>query len=100
MRRGLVKRIVGRDGILNSKINPDVIKRAEANGIRKHTLETRVYTNGWDVEEAVNTPLKKNAAPWAVWKDVALENGVSCGCFYNRLSRGCSGERAATTKTK
>jgi hypothetical protein len=68
---------------------------AEKNGIGYHTLKTRVYANGWDVEEAIVKPIKKKLSPWATWKEVATQTGISSSVFYGRINRGWTAEDAA-----
>ena len=72
------------------------IEQAEKNGIGYHTLATRVYSNGQDVEEAIAKPVKKNFSPWAYYKDLATQNKISSSVFYNRINRGWTAEDAAT----
>ena len=81
-------------------ITKNEIERAAENGVGYHTLATRVYNNGWEVEEAITTPLKKHSNPWAGWKETAIANGISSATFYNRIKRGWEPETAASTPVK
>jgi hypothetical protein len=42
------------------RITPEDIKRAEANGICKATLHSRVFIYNWPIEKAITRPLKPN----------------------------------------
>jgi hypothetical protein len=72
-------------------------ERAAANGIGVDALQSRVYCYGWDVEEAINTPIKKRSNIWEKWSQVAKENSVPCTTFYRRVAEGWEHERAAST---
>jgi hypothetical protein len=80
-----------------AQITKREIERAAANGIGFHTLTTRVYGNGMDIEEAVSKRPKKMDNPWSKWKETAKANGISCSKFYQRIGRGWEHEKAATT---
>lgn len=45
--------------LMKPKVTKEDIKRAEKNGIKKNTFRTRVYRLKWDVEKAINTPVKE-----------------------------------------
>lgn len=82
-------------------ITPDDYIAAEANGIRKDLLEQRVRLHNWDIDRAVNTPMKKRGngfqKVWDEWKDVALAHGVSRALMYSRVRQsGWEPKRAAT----
>lgn len=72
------------------------IDLAKKNGIRYHTVCTRVYSNGWAVEEAITLKPKKLSNPWAKWKGIAEANQINSSAFYNRIKQGWPAEDAAT----
>jgi hypothetical protein len=43
------------------EITEDDYQRAEANGIKRHTLRNRVRKLKWDKERAINDPILTNA---------------------------------------
>jgi hypothetical protein len=67
---------------------------ADLNGIPKKTVQTRVYTNGWDVDRAITQPVQQQTGIWTAWKDKMI---VSRSVFYKRLKEGMSPEDAAMT---
>lgn len=78
-------------------LNDTHYELAEKNGICRKTVHTRFYTLGWEVEEAITTPLKNPNKEylWAKYKDVSV---VACSTFYKRVSEeGMSPEDAALT---
>lgn len=78
-----------------SYITPEDYETAERNGIKKATLETRVYKMGWDIDRAITQPVQaqgKWKEDWLAWKDIA---NVCRATFYSRKESGWSSVRAA-----
>ena len=77
-------------------ITPEEYEIARKNGISKERVDYRVRMQGWDVEKAITTPLRKRS-PWKKWEKIALQNGIDYKCFMQRINKlGWSPERAAT----
>lgn len=77
-------------------ITDEDYRRAEQNGIRKETLASRILTLGWDKETAITKPPRK-IKDYGGYTKIAKENGISNQAFLDRLKRGWSKEKAATT---
>ncbi|MDN5388863.1 hypothetical protein QMZ64_15670 [Bacillus sp. LB7] len=83
-------------------ITPEEFAQAEANGICKDTLIWRIRRQGWDKQRALTEPVQfqdrdKFSVIWDEWGKLAEENGVSRAVFRQRLGRGWTKEKAATT---
>lgn len=76
-------------------ISPEEYARAEANGVKRGTLESRIWQYGWKKELAITTPAKPLRYR-KKWVALALESGISKRVFYNRVSKGWTPERAST----
>ena len=103
-------------------ITPEDFRIAEENGISKDTLLSRVRKLGWDVDKAINTPVRAKRKftkeeiktmeeaitkpkkrgrqyvyPEWVYRE-ADKNGISYSALGNRIRRGMSLEEACTRK--
>ncbi|NWL89994.1 hypothetical protein DMN77_20805 [Paenibacillus sp. 79R4] len=79
-------------------ITPEEYAEAAKHGIQPRTLDRRVREQGWNKEQAMTTPPRKQKPrgyyePWAA---VAEKNGVKYGAFMSRIRSGMSPETAAT----
>lgn len=74
------------------------MEQIEKSDLSYFTIYSRVVKNGMTFEEAISKekiiPQRKHPAEWV---KTAKENGVSPSCFYHRLERGWSAQRAMTT---
>lgn len=70
---------------------------AEANGIKRKTLQNRVYNMLMDVERAITQPTQKQTKVWAKYKDISV---VARSTFYKRLAKGMDPESAASTPSQ
>ena len=70
-------------------------ERAAKNGIKRHTLENRVYTLLWEHERAVTEPVDKRIkeCKWNQYKAISV---VSRSSFDRRVKKGMDPELAAT----
>lgn len=72
------------------------------NGIKRGTIYSRVYVYGWNVEKAINYPVKSRAERARKhpkdFTDLALKNGICLVTFYSRVRKGWNYEEAATIK--
>ncbi|MFY0147852.1 nucleoside permease [Bacillus cytotoxicus] len=79
-------------------------ERAAANGIGRFTLQSRVYSSGWDVEEAITTPKgmkrKSKESKYEKWLKQAVEKGMNKNTFYSRLALGLTPEEAVNMPVK
>jgi uncharacterized protein YjcR len=83
------------------KITPQHIELAKKNGISKLTVRSRVYRDGWTVDEAITTPVQeKKSAQYYRYKDIALSNGIHPEAFKSRVRIGWTFEKAATVPSK
>ena len=76
-------------------ITPSDYEVAEENGINIHTLQTRVYKLGWDIDRAITQKTQGKHKHWDEWckfKDIA---NVKRSTFYSRKADGWSTVRAA-----
>jgi len=78
---------------------PEHFEEGARRGIKARTLKQRVYTLGWTVQQALDTPPQRRGADkWDEWKEVATRHGVSRTIYHNRvMAHGWSCEEAATT---
>lgn len=77
-------------------ITPEEYRMAEANGIKKQTLEYRVREAGWNKHEAIHTETRKlESVPQDVL-DAATTNGICYSTLLRRINTGWSIERACT----
>ncbi|MGG0258147.1 hypothetical protein ABEY48_08660 [Bacillus mycoides] len=85
---------------LNRWLTNEEYEIAKSNGISKITLYKRVYTYGWELQEAlIITP----RTHWHIGKGkfnellkVAKENGIISSTFYGRVNSGWDPQDAAT----
>lgn len=68
--------------------------KAEKNGIKKITLESRVRKYGWDVDRAVNTPNLKRSKFSDEQLKLMKESGVNIDTIKYRINHGWSFEDA------
>ena len=80
-------------------ITPTDYEKAAENGISKSTLWQRVRVLGWDVEKAVNSPLKKVINIPQELLEEAKRKGITRHLISGRISQGWSIEKACTTET-
>ena len=79
-------------------ITPEQYDTAERNGIKKATLENRVFSLCWPAEKACTKPTKKQTATLEpMWKEKAEELGISVQCLRLRIRQGWTEERALST---
>ncbi|MCE3202491.1 hypothetical protein [Paenibacillus sonchi] len=76
-------------------ISPDDYARAEANGIKRKTVEARIWVLGWEKGRAITLPPKRQYSR-KKWLPIAQQNGIPERIFYNRVCKGWLPERAAT----
>ena len=71
-------------------------KKAEANGVRKNTLQNRIYNLGWTKEKAINTPpIKPRFCKKII--EIANSNGVCKSTLMFRVKKlNMSAYKAAT----
>lgn len=73
-------------------ITPQHIEIALSNGVDKGTVETRVYTLGWTVQEAIHKPLQHNfpdkPKEYEKYRKIAIANGVNRSTFLGRIKLG------------
>lgn len=75
------------------------LKRIKKHGLTRDRVRTRILKEGWNKEEAINTPLKKMTTEEAeFYKRLAKENGIPMSTFYKRVQRGMTPQQAATEK--
>lgn len=78
----------------------DFIK-AEENGIDRVNVQNRVYGNGWAVDKAITTPLRKRKNGESIYTKEVLRNlekyGLSKEVFYARRRKGWTIKEASTT---
>lgn len=74
---------------VNWYITSDDEEKAEKNGISRTLLHFRVNQMGWDIEKAVNTPVKKSRPRGSLNKYAALakENGIAYKTMLERINR-------------
>ncbi|PGU05092.1 hypothetical protein COD21_25390 [Bacillus cereus] len=84
----------------NCWLTNEEYQQAESNGISRITLYKRVYTYGWELQEALTIPPKTR---WHIGKGkfnkllkVAEENGIIPSTFYGRVNSGWDPQDAAT----
>jgi len=79
-------------------ITPDEYERAERNGICYDLLNSRVRALGWNIERAINTPVKRKSTykNHGSYTQTALENNISLSTYYERVRGGMSKEEAST----
>ena len=80
-------------------ITDEDYKRAEDNGVCRHTLYGRVKKSGWDKEKAITTkPFESELTPWI---EKAKENGINSATFRTRVQKlKWDVEKASTTPIK
>lgn len=76
-------------------ISPSDYARAEANGIKRKTVEARIWILGWEKDRAITLPPKRQYSR-KKWLPIAQQNGIPERIFYNRVCKGWLPERAAT----
>lgn len=76
-------------------ITPQDYENAEKIGVSNNLLYRRVYVSNWDVDKAVNTPVKVRKCKIKHLK-IARKNGIKDVTFYSRLNRGWNLEDAST----
>lgn len=79
-------------------ITPEQYIEAEKNGIAKTTLIARVRNYGWDIERAVNEPVRQIIRTEEI-KERLKEKGLNSNTFKSRLRRGWSIDKAIETTT-
>lgn len=72
---------------------------AKGNGIKKATVENRVYQLGWDIDRAITTPVRKKKNNISPHLKVARKNGIKETTVRRRIERGWSIERSISTET-
>ena len=77
-------------------ITPEEYEIAERNGICRVTLKSRILELGWDKKTAITKPPRKTK-DYGNYSKVAAANGISNQTFIDRVGRGWSEEKAATT---
>lgn len=75
------------------------IQRAATIGVTDKMLRSRVKNGGWDKERAITTPPNAPKHVGNPWVKVAKENGISESAFKERVKRGWTSQKAATTPT-
>ncbi|MGH1256013.1 MULTISPECIES: nucleoside permease [Bacillus] len=88
---------------LNRWLTDEEYARALSNGIKRKTLNYRIYEAEWDLEEALTAPPRserhiKFEGMHMKWRRIAEANGINAGTFYSRLNSGW-GYQEASTKT-
>lgn len=70
---------------------------ADSNGIKRKSVERRVYDFGWEIERAITEPINERhyaTGAWSRWESIAV---VTYQNFRTRLSRGWNEHDAALT---
>lgn len=76
-------------------VTPDEYAAAEARGISKRRVQTRMY-EGWKKADALTRPVRQQVDR-TYWRKIAEANGIGRQLFYKRVKAlGWSEERAAT----
>ena len=79
-------------------ITPEDYIIAEANGVSKQVLESRVRRLGWNKKKAMKEPVRIKGK-YSKWYEIAEGNGISKRTFIARIKIcGWSFERASTEK--
>ena len=76
-------------------LTPSDIEVAESNGIGIHTLKSRVYKWGWEINRAITQPVQKRnkeGKRWNEWKHKAV---VGKSTYLSRVNKGWTFEEAA-----
>jgi hypothetical protein len=74
---------------------PEEFKIAEANGISYNNVYNRVYTLGWSVQRAINTPVLKPDM-WLRYKEKCEKLGICQNTFHQRIHKGKTPEEASS----
>ncbi|MFJ9300023.1 hypothetical protein [Bacillus toyonensis] len=84
---------------LNRWLTNEEYEVARSNGISRKALYMRVYTYGWELQEALKIPPR---AYWHIGEGkfnkllkVAKENGIIPSTFYGRVNSGWDPQEAA-----
>ena len=84
-------------------ITPEDFKVAEANGLDRQLVHSRVYHRGWSVQRAITQPVKEKR-PKRDWKYLHKrleENGIPLSTFYTRVNQlGMTSEKASSMPVK
>ncbi|MGY2609505.1 nucleoside permease [Bacillus pretiosus] len=85
---------------LNRWLTDEEYARALKNGIKRKTLNYRIYEAEWDLEEALTAPPRsvrhnKFEGAHMKWRRIAEANGINAGTFYSRLNSGWGYQEAS-----
>lgn len=86
-----------------SYVTPAQYEIAEKNGLDRKLVYGRVYSSGWEVEEAITLPrgARRAETSWSKWKDLASEHGVCKRTFFSRVNKSkMTPHQAATEPVK
>ncbi|MEB6038012.1 hypothetical protein [Staphylococcus pseudoxylosus] len=81
------------------KITPKIRQRIANKGIAYNTFLNRL-NNGWDIEKAIETPVKKKQYLTKEEKDILVKNEIPVTTYNNRRSNGWSKEKALSTPVR
>jgi hypothetical protein len=84
-------------GEMNKFITDEHYAKAEANGLDRKLVYTRVYTHDWDIERAIQEPkyIRKNIIEKELI-EIAEKHGVYYSALRKRLWLGWDKVRAST----
>ena len=79
-----------------SYISTQELENAQANGICRQTIKSRLYA-GWTAQKAISISPIRQSEEYRRFRGVAMQNGISSDTYKRRVQRGWELERAATT---
>lgn len=70
-------------------ITPEDVEKAESIGVSKRILNQRVKDQGWLIEDAIKTPIRKQVprGTYAKYSAIAKENGIPYKMLFNRMNK-------------